>query len=368
MKGISMENIPLKSIELPTPNKRFFLLGIVIIAIYITGLLLWKNRYQEPIDPVPTLQQLDLKTQKKASKITVGLHINKFPSFSFVENNFVIDATLWFRFPRGAESLDTLDEFAIQNSLLQENGELLYKSKPIIKLIDEDVLICYHIQTAFKASADFHDFPLQSHNISIMIQNKNITPHELYLHSSDEYATSSSSNFSSSWRLRKAYVKTGYISAPLSKKDPAMEISYPAAVFTFNLEGIGIRDLISLYFPMFVIFFIGLFSLLVSISEERRLSYVAGAVPTLVLFRLVIDGASPHVAYTTHIDFVFYLLVLLSLFILFFNTYVILTLQKIKLLTASLQKEALSTLQTCNTAIFWSTLGALSIAMTYACI
>jgi hypothetical protein len=75
----------------------------------------------------------------------------------------------------------------------------------------------------------------------------------------------------------------------------------------------------SLYFPMLVLFFIILFCLLIDISDLSRLTYVASAFPVLVLFRMVIDGVSPAVGYVTHVDFVFYWLVFLSLLILLFQ-------------------------------------------------
>src|SRR3989304_10098730 len=118
-----------------------------------------------------------------------------------------------------------------------------------------------------------------------------------------------------------------------------MNIDYPSVIFSIDFKGVGARDLFSLYFPLFVVFFIGLLGLIVDVFNFTGLGIIAGSVPMLVLFRLVIQGESPDVAYMTHIDFTFYSLVLLSLLILFIEAYITLEAQRSKDLTDETQKN-----------------------------
>jgi hypothetical protein len=348
-------------------NKRVALIAIISTALFLVGLLLWKNRYTEPADPETKIWMLNAKEQRHASVVTVGLHINSFPTFSFVKNEFLIDGILWFRFPQGAESIKTLEGFTIQNSILQENGLLLYKSAPIIKLLENEVLVSYHIQTVFKTNLDFKHFPLQSHRLSIIVQNKNVTPYELYFNSTDKEFTLAQEDLVMQWLPRKMSVKTGYIKSELELSNPAMDISYPSAVFSIDFQSVGGRDLMSLYFPMLVLFFIIIFCLLIDISDISRLTYVATAFPILVLFRMVIDGVSPSVGYKTHVDFVFYLLVFLSLLILLFQAYVVLTLQKTKDFAQEMRESIKSRLVLYNDIVFMATLLILVASMSFIC-
>ncbi len=349
-------------------SNKFRISAIAIASLYITGLLVLKNSCTEANDPIPNILQLKTKTKNKASLVTIGLHINSFPTFSFTKNEFIIDGILWFKFPQGAESIKQIENFTIQNSLLQENGILLYKSSPIIKLIDHDVLVCYHIQTSFKANLDYHNFPMENHRLFIIIQNKSATPEELYFQSDSQNITIAKDNLLGYWQPREASVKTGYIQANLHHSDPELSIHYPVAAFSINFENIGVRNLASLYFPMFVLFFIALFCLFIDISDISRLSYVAAAIPTLALFRLVIDGVSPHVGYSTHVDFTYYLLVFLSLLILLFQTYVVLTLQTTKHLSKELQEPIKARLSFLNDWVFILTLATLVICITLSCL
>jgi len=341
--------------------------AIILSCAYITILLLWQNGLFEPLESLPKLHKLDQRSKNKATGVETGLHINNFPTFSFLRNNFIIDGIVWFRFPSGSESLQTLEGFTLHNSLVQKSGDLLFKSEPIIKLIGSDVLACYHIQATFKSNPIYKRFPLSDHMLSIIIHNKKATPHELYFVSNENNLSLTKGRQFSSWQPLKKHVLTGYTKAMLRTNDPEMELSYPSVVFSLSFENIGIRDLISLYFPIFVLFFIALFSLLISITDTSRLSYVASAVPILVLFRMVINGQSPDIGYNTHIDLVYYTLIFLSLFILLFQTYIVLRLKHIEDYTQEEKVQIIKRLESLNDKMFFVNIIILIAAITYIC-
>ena len=157
---------------------------------------------------------------------------------------------------------------------------------------------------------------------------------------------------------------TGYISAPISAHDAQATVDYPVAVFSVSFSTIGVRDLISLYFPMFVLFLIALFCLLIEITDTARLGYVAAAVPILVLFRMVIDAVSPDVGNLTHVDFMYNLFVFLALVILFFQTYVILRLQRIKDASDATKERVNAHLLFLNNLLFFAILLTIAIGST----
>lgn len=336
----------------------------LLTSLYLVIFLVIHDGINDVTDPIHTLHTLEPSLQRTSSLVSVGLHINNLPVFSISKNTFTIDGIVWFRFPIGTESLDTISRFEIQNVVRSQGGDLLYKSEPIIKLVGDEVIASYHIQATIKTALDYKDFPIASHRLNVIITNKSVTARELYFTSKPEQFTLGQHTLVYSWTMRDQTVVTGYEQAPLSSKEEGLSITYPAACFSVIVDNIGVRDLISLYFPMFVLFLIALFCLLIDISDTARLGYVAAAVPILVLFRMVIDGVSPDVGKLTHLDYMYNLFVFLSLVILFFQTYVVLRLQNLKKKSESVQDAPRKHLQLWNNAMFFCILIALAIGTT----
>lgn len=348
---------------------KFRLSAILITIIYISALLFVQHKRFLADDKAPTLHQVDEQTQKLASKVHVGMYLNSFPNFSFDTSDsgeFTIDAIVWFRFPAATQSLSTLEQFTIYNSLIQQNGKLLYRSAPIVKLIGEDVVASYHIQTTFKMPMNNKYFPIGDHTLHILIQNQSATAQELCFVSDVDNFTLSKNILIKNWEAKKKMVQTGYIKAELNPQNTAMEISYPAVVFSIDFENVGMKKIGSLYLPMLILFLIGLLSLLLAISDSSRLVMITGALPSLVLFRLVIDGASPNTGYAMHVDIVFYTFVFLLLIIMGFQLYVTLTLNNIKLLTEEMQEKIKVGLEKISDVVFVLTLVLLMVLLTYS--
>lgn len=349
-------------------NTAFKVSMIVLAGIYVPILLVLRwNSFSVP-ETMPQIFEVNEKAKKITSVVKTGMYITNFAKFSFNQNEFLLDAIVWFRFPAGTEVLKTLENFSIYFSALQENGFLQYRSAPIIKYIGNDILASYHIQTAFKAHLKFKQFPLEDHKLNILVQNKSVTPSELCFESSEEYFSINPQALNSYFYTPKqTTVKAGYIKAPLATNDPKMELSYPCVLYSIDFENMGMRDLISLYFPMIVVFLIGLLSMLIEITDLTRLSLIAGSVPTLVLFRLVIDGQAPKVGYSMHVDYVFYLLISLSLILLLFQASIALTLSKIKKRESEKQAEVWEIFSRINDLLFLAVLLAFVLVMTFIC-
>lgn len=344
------------------------LIIIIISLLYVGVNLYWQSNNFISRDVKPSIFTLDQKAINRSSQVEVGLHISSFDSFSVQRNEFTLHGTVWFKFPVGVESLKTIEDFTIQNSALLDSGLTIFKSKPIIRIINNQVLVSYHVISTFKSNLNYRAFPLGDHTLYIQLQHLNVTPYELSYVSRAENLTFGNdlSNLLVDWRPTGKQVETGYKKADLESSEQAMQISYPTALFAINFKRIGYRDLVSLYFPMLVLFFISLFCLLLDVNDVSRLSYAATAIPILVLFRMVIDGVSPHVGYTTHLDYMYYVLVFLSLIIILFQTFVLLVFHRYKLQNQELPIATRNWLEMLNDIVFFVTLGLLVVLTTYA--
>lgn len=345
---------------------RFRMMAISITVAYFAILLFIQHKRFLCDDKIPVINLVDEKTKKMASVVHVGMYLNGFPQFSFDTGEFTIDATVWFKFPAATQALSTLEEFTLCNGLIQENGMLIYKSEPIIKLVGEDVIACYHIQTTFHLTMNHKYFPIGDHTLNILLQNKSATAQELCFISDPESLVLSENILINNWFFKQKRVQAGYIKSELYPKNPAMDISYPAVSFSIDFENVGGKKIGVLYIPMLIIFLIGLITLFLAVSDESRITLITGAVSSLALFRLVIDGASPNVGYAMHVDMIFYTFLLLLLIILGFQMYVTLTLNQIKKLTHEIQEKIKYNLEKINDTVFISNLVILMICITYS--
>jgi hypothetical protein len=342
-----------------TANK-FQLISIFLVITYITILSVAEHKSQKFAEKIYPIQKVPDHVDMISSHVEVGLHINNFTKFSFDTNEFTMDALTWFRFPIGTESLSTIEKFDFQN------GTILNKSAPIIKLINDDVLVTYQVKVDFKTYLKYKDFPLGDHRINIILDNKFVTPGELTFKSSNENFILSKDIQIATWTPINKYVNTGYIQSTLNEKNQNLSIVYPCTVFTVDFENASMRDLITLYFPMYVIFLICLFSLMLEITEHiNRMVLIATSIPILVLFRSVILQLVPPMAETSKADFVYFLLVFLSLIILIFQAYLALIMQKIKEYSEEQQKNRLLSLQKANNLVFILVILLLVILVTY---
>lgn len=340
------------------------LISTVLCFAYILLLLFmtYNNRiYREPINTLPKAANEAIEL---ASNVEVGIHFNSFPRFSFKDCQFTFDGIVWFKFDEGAESLETLENFTIKNTLIKNDSKLV-KSKPYIKTIDGKVLVSYHVQTTFLTDVRFNKFPISDHRINMLIENRTASTKEVIFNIAPENVSFGDDILIDNWQPVNVHANAGIINAPIGNGKQKTDISYPGANITIDFENVGSRSLISLYFPLFILFFIGLLSLSIGIFDPARLNIIATSLPTLVLFRLVIDAASPEIGYSTHIDFVYYVLVLLSFFILFFQTYLVLFVEKNKDEDEEKQKRFKKILEACNGALFIGILIALAAIMTY---
>lgn len=339
---------------------KFQLTCLLLATIYLIGLLWFEHRqnnFAEQIFPISIVKD-DVK--QLASNVSTGLRINNFPSFSFEQNQFVMDAFVWFRFPVGSESIETIKNFDFQY------GEIKYKSDPMIKLIEKDVVVTYQVKVDFKAYLEYKDFPIGDHRLNIIMDNRSVTPSELCFNCDVSNFILSENLLIPMWKATRKIVQTGYIKSELDKNDPKMDISYPCIVFTIDFENQSLHNIVTLYFPMYVIFFICLFSLMMEMGEYvARMSLVATSVPILVLFRTVIVQLAPPPAGMTKVDFVYFLLVFLSLLILIFQAYLAIVMRKIKQYNDELQEKRIKKLEKANDIILILVIILLMLTVTY---
>ena len=69
---------------------------VIAIIIFCFGVVAWQYKKTHFADPLQPVLEVHPRVFQLASHITVGMHINNFPEFSFRKNEFTLDALVVF--------------------------------------------------------------------------------------------------------------------------------------------------------------------------------------------------------------------------------------------------------------------------------
>jgi hypothetical protein len=344
---------------------KYQIASIFSVYLYVFLILLYQYSMDNYNEILPSLQKVDPQVEKIAAKVETGMFINGFPKFSFSQNDFVVDAIVWFKYPKEALPLDVIKSFSFKNFLFTR-GNRVYQSEPMIKLIGSDVFVSFSMQFSIVAYLKNKHFPISDHRLTIFLENKEVSSREMCFVSNEDNLMLSDDIFVEDWLPMKKYVSCGYVSSVINDKNDYMRIDYPCVAYSIDFVSLGARNLFTLYFPIFVVFLIVLLCLTMSVFETARMGIIASALPILVLFRMVIDSASPIVGYMTHVDFTFYSLVLLSLQILFIEMYIVLESKQVQKMELEVDKQRVAVkLERVNIMNLYVVMFLLMFLMTY---
>src|SRR5690606_38370376 len=76
------------------------------------------------------------------------------------------------------------------------------------------------------------------------------------------------------WELHNTAIKTGWTHEVLDKYELQRSVSHPRAVFLISLRRLGVRNILLILLPLFMIYFISLFSF--AFNPETHASMIFG--------------------------------------------------------------------------------------------
>lgn len=288
----------------------------VTSAVLIIVFLFYKKTSDVVIaDPMPYFEQFmpkDLAKMQSTTQVKVGMFIKNFPTFDMRYNNFVMDAILWFEFNPHRISLDTISNFAF------ENASILKKSTPTTRIFGNNTFASYDLRLQFTSNLTFSAFPFEDHRLFIILSNPHVIPREMMYSIRPIDFQKVEYLYTGDWMAVDFKAKTGYSSIVLDKSMQEKTITYPLTVFSVDFVKAGFRKIVVIFIPLFLSFFLGLFSLLVNIYDRRSyLSLSLGSLSAMFAYRFVIESITPNVGYFTIADklYTFYLALLFIIFV-----------------------------------------------------
>ena len=99
-------------------SKKTPLIACFFCIVYMFTLLVISYKRDYYSESPTHILQVTSKEARLATKVNIGLHITNFPEFSFYQNKFKMNAIIWFKFPLGTESLNTIEQFSFQNGII----------------------------------------------------------------------------------------------------------------------------------------------------------------------------------------------------------------------------------------------------------
>ena len=305
-----------------------YLVVSMLIMLGVIASLLYKPLTEfQTTDPQPGIMQR--MPQKKAEgaetavPVTVGMLILNFPEFDIIENKFIADLTLWFEFDPSLITLETVEKFSF------DRGAILKKTEADMKVRGKKLFVQYGIRLGFSSASDHKLFPLNDHRLFITLKNEYVTPHELLFIAPRSSFLIGPNAQAADWLLIDRSTRSGYVQAALDEFDTTKAVFYPAIVFSIDLAKKGIRKIFIVMLPMFILFMIASFTLLMNPDPLARsiLSLSTGTLTGLIAYRFVIERVVPNVGYFTLTDHI-YNLFLTIIFLIFIVNMLAVTLKR----------------------------------------
>jgi len=307
---------------------RYQIAALVTTTIIMLLMSLYPFDHFISLEPAPQLFSVTPKKLKEwggsTTEVQVGLHITNFPEFDIVNNRFMFDGIIWFEFDPALISLETIEKFSF------EKADIVKKTISDTRVIEDRVFVQYNIKVRFSTNLAFELFPLDDHRIFISLTNKFVSPSEMVFRSFVSGFTLSENIFIAGWQVYGRNVLTGYSEAQLDENDEHKAVLNPKVLFSIDLEREGIQQILVIFLPLFIMFFIGMFAFAFEGSKRYSLvlSLSLGSVTAMLSYRFVIQSMSPSVGYFLLSDYIFTMLLtfafiafLLNLILMQYRTY-----------------------------------------------
>ena len=203
---------------------------IVIVLALLHARLTEFNTTDKRPQILPLVPTKDIGETGAVANVKVGMYLHDFSVFDMVKNKFVVDAIVWFQFDPTEISLESVGKFSF------EKGTILRRTPPETKMINGDLFARYLVRVQLASTLDYKYFPVNDHNLYIILSNSSLSPSELRFRVNVAGVGVSKEAYTHSWKLVGKSVTAGYASAELDAFDPAKVVSSPLAAFIFDFE------------------------------------------------------------------------------------------------------------------------------------
>jgi hypothetical protein len=233
--------------------------------------------------------------------INVDFKINSFMDSNFAKSILEIRGIVLFEFDHTLLNEDEVSKFTFYSA------EILNKEKILDILQHNKRYLGYDIQLRFKLSLNFKLFPLDDHNIFIILLNHNFNKNNIsYCHKKFEIEADLKEY---DWRLHNFKIENGTYNSDLFFID---KIAFPAILYQLEIIRYGFREILLILIPLFLAIFL---TILMFAKAEVSINYgdiSFGIIALFVAYRYSIDSYMPKTSHFILADFLFLFALILA--------------------------------------------------------
>jgi len=312
-----------EQLEFLTNIKNLFLIliGTLVVCVSLILWSLYRSRIQDEMVLVNPIPQETIELAKKTkSIIKTGIYIKNFTNFDMMQGEFKWEALVWFSYDKsGPVTLDLIKDFAFEHATMD------FKSEPKVSELDGKEFVQYYVILTFKQRFNFSSFPLDAHRINLVLINNSLADTDaLYISDSNDVMIAPDALIRD-WNLSKIFATQGLVSVRVSDDNDPVEIDYQRVVFSLEFYKNSLRSLFLIFTPLFLIFFIGLFSLTFDVMKNFStvLSLAVGSTSALFFYLGSLEKFSPKTDIFTIADKIFVLLLIITIITLGMQIYLL---------------------------------------------
>lgn len=283
--------------------------GILMIAFHAR--MLQYRTSDEPVVYETLTPRKLLEFGGPSQLVDVGLHIDRFQQFDIIKNDFEFTGSLWFLFEAGTVPLKVLEEFIFYG------GTILDKSAPEISIHGTKLLANYMLRVKFSTGLNFKYFPLDDHDINLILTNPFVSPDEIVF-------TTRSSNFTFGGNLKNYgwadvghFIKAGFIQSNLTHPERLPSEYHPLLGFSISAERYGYRYVLAILFPIILVYLLMFF--VFSLETHQSVGLALTGITVILAYRYVIEAMSPMSGDMMLSDHFFFMILTSAMFILVLN-------------------------------------------------
>jgi hypothetical protein len=286
---------------------------IVLMLITITtafSLAFIRMKHLSPVDQRPGLQSVDNTTLTPTKyAVATGLSIRNFLEFDILKNNFVADAFVWFSFDPHIP-MNAIDDFYFGKATVE------HKSIPYLWHEQTNTVVGYNIQLRFQTNVNYRQFPLDSHRIYLTLNNTSLPRYNAVFSIDPTCFCVADTLYAAGWSCAHKTALPG-LQTTIITTQPEKKIMSPRIVFALDFSNTSFKRFIFITLPLFMIFFLSLFTLSFDPSKhyETILGIHAAIMTALISYNFVIETLAPKVAYFMLSDIFFHLFLILCFLI-----------------------------------------------------
>ncbi len=294
---------------------QFVLIALTCIVLSVLVIPL-TSRFSST-DPFVAIEYVIPEQQKSVNfaRVETGFIVTDVLDFDTRENEFKVDAVIWFSFDPSKISLETIDKFTFLN------GSIESKSAPSTELLHNRILAKYSIRVSFSTVLDYKLFPVDDHRIVLTLVNKQVSPDEMIYEVKGADFIVSSQIRVHGWEFCDKYVEYGYIEIKIQK---GKVIQYPVVVFELDFKKIGFGGVMPVFVPLMIMFFMAMicFSLIAIGRSDAALSISLANESVMIGYLFVLQNLVPRVGYFTFANYIFVFVFMVSFLALTISIFV----------------------------------------------